>query len=65
MIPRRTMRKGAGGTEMADHQAITSEQMEHILELANSIRYGSITLVLQDGILTQIEKNEKIRLNLQ
>lgn len=45
------------------HSAITSEQMEQIREFANSIRYGSITLVLQDGILTQIEKSEKIRLH--
>lgn len=47
------------------HPAITSEQMEQILELANSIHYGSITLVLQDSILTQIEKVEKIRLHPQ
>lgn len=45
------------------HPAITPEQVEHILKLANSICYGSITLVIQDGILTQIEKNEKIRLH--
>jgi hypothetical protein len=47
------------------HQAITHEQMLKIMELANSIRYGSITLVLQDGILTQIDKSEKIRLHPQ
>lgn len=41
------------------HPAITPEQVEHILKLANSICYGSITLVIQNGILTQIEKNEK------
>lgn len=45
------------------HPAITPEQVEHILKLANSICYGSITLVIQDGILTQIEKNEKMRLH--
>ena len=31
--------------------------------MAQSIRYGSITLVFQDGILVQIDKNEKIKLS--
>lgn len=28
-----------------------------------SIRFGTVTLVIQDGRIIQIEKNEKIRLN--
>lgn len=43
--------------------AITPEQLQQIVELANSISYGSVTLILQDGILIQIEKNEKIRIS--
>ena len=35
---------------------ITSEHLHQIAELAQSIRFGSITLVFQDGILVQIEK---------
>ncbi|WP_081415846.1 YezD family protein [Peribacillus kribbensis] len=27
-----------------------------------SVKYGSITLVIQDGKVIQIEKNEKVRL---
>lgn len=27
-----------------------------------SIQYGTITLVIQDGVVIQLEKNEKIRL---
>lgn len=45
------------------HQAISSDQLQQIKEIADSIRYGSITLVFQDGILIQIEKNEKIRIS--
>ncbi|SHI79594.1 YezD family protein [Parasporobacterium paucivorans] len=33
-----------------------------IIELANTIQYGSITVIIQDGRIIQIEKNEKIRL---
>ncbi|MBM7652878.1 hypothetical protein JOC76_002336 [Neobacillus cucumis] len=28
-----------------------------------SLQFGSITLVVQDGKIVQIEKNEKVRLN--
>jgi hypothetical protein len=42
--------------------AITPGQIKQVQELAQTIRYGSITLVFQDGILVQIDKNEKIRL---
>lgn len=36
--------------------------MENIKKMVSSIQYGSITLVIQDNYVVQIEKNEKIRL---
>lgn len=42
--------------------AMTQAQTQQVQELAKNIRYGSITLVFQDGILIQIEKNEKFRM---
>lgn len=36
--------------------------MEKITELLRNIKYGSITLIVQDGVVIQIETNEKIRL---
>lgn len=42
--------------------AITTTQIQQIQELASTIRYGSITLVFQDGALIQIDKSEKIRI---
>lgn len=44
-------------------RAITQVQLQQIQELAETIRYGSITLVFQDGILIQIDKNEKFRIS--
>ena len=41
---------------------ITRVQIQQIQDLASTIRYGSITLVFQDGTLVQIDKNEKIRI---
>lgn len=34
-------------------------QLEEILQ---NMKFGSVTLVIQDGKIIQIEKNEKIRL---
>lgn len=44
------------------HRAISPDQLQQIKEIAESIRFGSITLVFQDGILIQIEKSEKFRI---
>ncbi|PTX63247.1 uncharacterized protein DUF2292 [Melghirimyces profundicolus] len=34
----------------------------HIREMLEGMRYGSITLVVQDGKVIQLEKSEKVRL---
>ena len=36
-----------------------------VREALESIRFGTVTLVVQDGRVVQVEKNEKIRLNRQ
>ncbi|WP_396136396.1 DUF2292 domain-containing protein [Clostridium sp. SHJSY1] len=36
--------------------------MKQILELVSEINYGSVTLVIQDGIVVQVDRNEKIRI---
>lgn len=43
-------------------EAITPAQIQKIQQVASTLRYGSITLLFQDGVLIQIDKNEKIRL---
>ncbi|WP_396953751.1 YezD family protein [Neobacillus mesonae] len=34
----------------------------HLEKMLESLKFGSITLVVQDGKIVQIEKNEKVRL---
>ncbi len=34
-----------------------------VREALESIRFGTVSLVVQDGRVIQVEKNEKIRLN--
>lgn len=39
-------------------------ELERVLrESLQSIRFGTVTLVVQDGRVIQVDKNEKIRLN--
>lgn len=37
----------------------------HVREALKSIKYGAVTLVVQDGIVIQIDKSEKLRLPRQ
>lgn len=43
-------------------KAITDEDLKKLLVFLKEIKYGSITLIIQDGKVKQIEKNEKVRL---
>ena len=46
----------------APPKPISDENLRRILELLETVKYGTITLVLQDGVLVQIEHSEKERL---
>lgn len=37
-------------------------ELEQLLEMINTIKHGSVTLIIQDGRVIQIDKNEKKRL---
>ncbi|HEX9061470.1 MAG TPA: YezD family protein [Clostridia bacterium] len=43
-------------------KSISDSELKKLLELLNSINFGSVTLVIQDGKIVQMEKNEKLRL---
>lgn len=36
--------------------------IENVKKMLSTMNYGSITLVIQDNVVVQIERNEKIRL---
>jgi hypothetical protein len=38
------------------------ELIAHLEKMMETLKFGSITLVVQDGKIVQIEKNEKVRL---
>ncbi|MBZ4655337.1 MAG: putative small protein [Peptococcaceae bacterium] len=52
---------------MGDVEKVTKEQHDaqvwkRVLEAVKSVRYGSVTIIIQDGRVVQIDKCEKIRL---
>lgn len=44
------------------HDAEREEIISHLELMLQTLKFGSITLVVQDGKIVQIEKNEKVRL---
>ncbi len=43
-------------------ERISQEDIRKIKEFIESIQYGSVTIIIQDGRIIQIDKNEKIRM---
>ena len=44
---------------------LTEVQLKKIQDAVREIRYGTVTLVIQDGKLIQIDRSEKIRLKAE
>ena len=41
---------------------VTEKEVKKLLELIAGVRYGSVNIIIQDGKIVQIEKNEKLRM---
>ena len=50
------------GSNNRGNTGISEENLKKLLEMLKIVKYGSVTLVIQDGVVVQIEKNEKVRL---
>ncbi len=47
---------------MSTRKENIDQTLESVKKMVSQMQYGSITLVVQDNYVVQIEKNEKIRL---
>lgn len=47
--------------ETNNKNQVKDSELKKIKELIETIQYGSVTIVVQDSKVIQIEKNEKIR----
>jgi hypothetical protein len=45
-----------------DKENQLEEIFDRLQEMLNSMKYGSITLIVQDGKIIQMERNEKLRI---
>ncbi|WP_254871090.1 YezD family protein [Bacillus sp. Marseille-Q1617] len=45
-----------------DNQKAFDEVVKNVKSMLKTMKFGSITVVVQDGKVVQIEKNEKVRL---
>jgi hypothetical protein len=53
----------AGRSEVTmDSQAELDEARDRILAALRVLRFGTVTAVVQDGVVVQVERTEKIRL---
>ncbi len=48
--------------EKPDSILTGKEYLKLVEQLLKELKYGSLTIILQDGKIVQIEKSEKIRL---
>ena len=46
---------------MAQEKKVTIYELEKIKEFIETIKYGSVNILIQDGKIVQIDKSEKIR----
>lgn len=47
---------------MADNKKLTKSEIEKIINAVEAVKYGSVNIIIQDGRIVQIEKNEKFRM---
>ena len=43
-------------------EKVKQEELKKIEELIHTVKYGTVTIVIQDGKIVQLEKHEKLRL---
>ncbi|WPC43566.1 YezD family protein [Clostridium sp. JS66] len=44
------------------NKGISEENLNKLLEILKIVKYGFVALVIQDGMVVEIEKNEKMRI---
>ena len=47
---------------MAEKRKVSNEELAKIKEFIETIKFGSVNIIIQDGKIVQIDKSEKIRI---
>jgi len=48
--------------DIVKKNTVSEKDIQKIIEFIETIQFGSIMLIIQDGKIVQIEKNEKVRI---
>jgi hypothetical protein len=49
-------------TRLGEHAAAADDEMNQIRESLRGLRFGSVNIIVQDGVIIQIDRTEKRRL---
>ena len=47
---------------MKNIRSVSNEELAKIKEFIETIKFGSVNIIIQDGKIVQIDKSEKIRI---
>lgn len=50
------------GINAGKREPLSQEEIRTLLKIIKTVSHGSVTLIIQDGLVIQIDKNEKLRL---
>lgn len=48
--------------DVINKRSISDENVKKLFEIIDDVNFGSVTIVIQNGVVIQIERNEKLRL---
>jgi hypothetical protein len=49
-------------SQPAPHSDRTEQALERVRDALNGLRYGTVTVIVQDGVVVQVERTDKVRL---
>ena len=54
--------EGGASPLPSESSSIASGSLEHIRDALHGLRFGEVTVVVQDGVVVQLERTERTRL---
>ena len=56
------MKSRKNEVDTVEKTKVGEEDLKRIKEYIESVRFGTVTVIVQDGNIVQLERNEKVRL---
>jgi hypothetical protein len=62
MSPSDSTRPDSAVSEVLQYEVLQDEELRHIRDLLRGLRFGYVNIIVQDGVIVQIERTEKHRI---